>query len=423
MNNRWWVRFAASIAIIASLCFPLAANAGRNCDDTPPDAAKTQKAIRLSKQVRDTLELSGANLALIGRIGSDQSKRGVRYTHVGYLLREHPAGAWTVVHELNSCGSGNSDLFDEGLANFYMDDLFEYETRIVIPSPDLQQKLGQILQSPLKRALHEPTYSSIAFPWSTQYQNSNGWIIETLALAAAGPDEIRNREQAQRWLRANGYQPGKIHIGGGERAGARLFTPNVRFGDHPQSAWQAQMYEVNTGDAALEFMHRFDPESRLITQRLDAKPVVAARPSPVVPTAVAEKAVAKAEAASPALVSLPVAPAGAPANAASPASRAQLLQSMQGLIVTYACRPQGYLNQCRQLERAPCEKQVNDSVLRCFATVSDQQLMGGTEQMAMQQVQEVGYCAVEGVDAGYAATGKPARTAQGASCPSVRNFR
>ena len=193
--------------------------------------------------MRDTLELSGANLALIGRIGSDQSKRGVRYTHVGYLLREHPAGAWTVVHELNSCGSGNSDLFDEGLANFYMDDLFENETRIVIPSPDLQQKLAQTLQSSLKRTLHEPTYSSIAFPWSTQYQNSNGWILETLALAAAGPDEIHNREQAQRWLRANGYQPEKIHIGGGERAGARLFTPNIRFGDHPQSAWQAQMYE------------------------------------------------------------------------------------------------------------------------------------------------------------------------------------
>ena len=170
-------------------------------------------------------------------------------------------------------------------------------------------------------------------------------------------------------------------------------------------------------------MHRFDPESRLVTQRLDTKPVVAARPAPVAPVLVAEKAVAKAEAVSPVLVSLPVAPAAAPANVASPASRAQLLQSMQGLIVTYACRPQGYLNQCRQLERAPCEKQVNDSVLRCFATVSDQQLMSGTEQMAMQQVQEIGYCAVDGVDAGYVATGKPARTAQGAPCPSVRNYR
>lgn len=423
MNNRWWVRFAASMAIIASLCFPLAANAGRNCEETLPDAAKTRKAIRLSKQVRDTLELSGANLVLVGRIGSDQSERGVRYTHVAYLLRDHPAGAWTVVHELNACGSGSSDLFDEGLANFYMDDLFEYETRIVIPSQGLQEKLIRTLQSPLKRAFHEPTYSSIAFPWSTRYQNSNGWVMEILASAAAGPDEVRNREQAQRWLRENGYRPGKVHIGGGERAGARLFTPNIRFGDHPESAWQAQTYEVNTGDAALEFMRRFDPESRLITQRLDAKPVVTARPAAIASAPVAEKAAVKAEAVSPVLVSAPAIQAAPAANTAPPASRAQLLQSMQGLIVTYACRPQGYLSQCRQLERAPCEKLVSDSVLRCFATVSDQQLMNGTEQMAMQQVQEIGYCAVEGVDAGYAAGSNPARTPQGASCPSVRNYR
>ncbi len=423
MNYRWWIRVAANVAIMVSLGFPLAANAGRNCDETPPDAAKTQKAIRLAKQVRDTLDLSGASLALIGRIGSDQSKRGVRYTHVAYLLRDHPAGAWTVVHELNSCGSGNSDLFDEGLANFYMDDPFEFETRIVIPSPGLQQKLAQTLQGSLKRVLHEPTYSSIAFPWSTRYQNSNGWAIEIFASAAAGPDEILNREQAQRWLRANGYQPGKVHIGAGERAGARLFTPNIRFGDHPDSAWQSQAYEVNTGDAALEFMRRFDPESRLITQRLDAKPVVAARPTATASALVAEKAPAKAEAAGPVLVSVPATQAAPPANTASSASRAQLLQSMQGLIVTYACRPQGYLTQCRQMERLSCEKQISDSVLRCFATVSDQQLMSGTEQMAMQQVQEIGYCAVESVEAGYTASGKPARTPQGVSCPSVRNYR
>lgn len=132
---------------------------------------------------------------------------------------------------------------------------------------------------------------------------------------------------------------------------------------------------------------------------------------------------AKVEAASPVLVSLSPAPVAVPANASFPASRTQLLQSMQGLIVTYVCRPQGYLSQCRQLKRAPCEKLVNHSVLRCFTTVPDQQLMGGSEQVTMQRVQEIGYCAVEGVDAGYAAASNPARTAQGVACPSARNYQ
>lgn len=105
----------------------------------------------------------------------------------------------------------------------------------------------------------------------------------------------------------------------------------------------------------------------------------------------------------------------------STTSRSQLLQSMQGLIASYACRAQGYLHQCRQIERPACDKQVADAVLRCFATVSDQQLNGASEQAAMQQMQEIGYCAVEGIDAGFA--GQPARTAQGQPCPKIRDYR
>lgn len=418
MKATWWKRTTAIALLGALIMQPLTATAGRNCEETQADASKTQKGIRFATQVRDSLELSGANLVLIGRIGSDQSKRGVRYTHVGYLFRDHPSGAWTVVHELNNCGSGNSDLFDEGLANFFMDDPFDYEAKIVIPSASMQEKLAKVLLGPLKRTMHEPSYSSIANPWSTKHQNSNGWALEILAAAAAGTGEIRNRADAQRWLKDNGFRPAQIRIGAGERAGARLFTPNIRFGDHPDSAWQTQTYEVITGDAAIEFFRKTDPEARLVTQRLDGRPVVAQKVATDTPAPVAK-------AAEPVRPAVPVSPAPpTPAPAASGGqTRAQLLQSMQGLIVPYACRAQGYLSQCRQIERSNCEKQVSDAVLRCFATVSDQQLLSGSEQAAMQQMQEVGYCAVETVDAAYAALGKRAVTAQGQACPSIRNFK
>ena len=404
----------ALVLTVSTLLFPLAARAGRNCEAQAPDAEQTQKALRLATQVRQAVESSSARLVLLGRIGSDQSKRGVRYTHVGYLLREHPAGAWTVVHELNACGTGNADLFDEGLSNFYLDDPFEYETQIVIPSPSIQEKLIPLLTGPAKRSVYEATYSSIANPWSTQYQNSNGWVLEILAIALGGPGEIRNRAQAQDWLKNNGYQPQKLHIGGGERSGARLFTPNIRFGDHPATAWQTQTYEVSTGDSTINFFRNIDPEARTLTLRLDANAVLAPKlvpaPAPVVSNTVKNEP-----------VSAPNSAASTPA--ASNQTRAQLLQSMQGMIVSYACRPQGYLNQCRQMEYRACEKQVSDAVVRCFATVSDQQLVGGSEQAALQSMQEVGYCSVESVETSLAASGKPARTAQGKLCPSLRDYK
>jgi|GEM_PF-525892 len=411
-------------AVVLALMLPAIANAGRNCDTTAPDAAKTQNAIRFARQVKETLELSGASLAMVGRIGSDQSKRGVRYTHVGYVMREHPAGPWTVVHELNQCGTGTSELFDEGLANFYMDDLFDFETRIVIPSPEVQAKVAQSLLGPAKRKLHEPVYSSIANPWSVRFQNSNGWALEVLALSISDGAAAVNREDAQSWLRNHGYVPTRIHIGGGERAGARLFTPNIRFGDHPDTAWQTQTYEVHTADSALEFLRRVDPASREVAQRLDGKPqLVAARLDTTRSPEATRTAIESNAQVSEAAASLtPAAPPLAPTISGA-GSRAQLLQSMQGLIVSYACRPQGYLNQCRQLERAQCEKLTSDAVVRCFATVSDQALMNGDEQAAMQQMKEIGYCAVDGVDTGLAVGNKPARTAQGVTCPAVRDYR
>lgn len=62
-------------------------------------------------------------------------------------------------------------------------------------------------------------------------------------------------------------------------------------------------------------------------------------------------------------------------------------------------------------------------MLRCFATVSDQQLLTGSEKDAMSQMQEVGYCAVESVDGAFARQGKRATTAQGKPCPTVRNYK
>ena len=420
------------LAVAALVVMPIA-HAGRNCDAVAPDAAKTQKAIRLATQLRDIVDLSGANVVMIGRVGSDQSKYGVRYTHVGYLLRSHAVGAWTVVHALNACGTGESDIFDEGLANFFMDDPFDFEAAVVIPSSALQERLAEILQGPAKRVLHERSYSTIANPWSTRFQNSNAWALEILAAASGsgGLGGIGNRLQAQQWLKANGYQPGRVHIGAGERAGLRLFTPHVRFGDHPDPAWQTQTYEVSTGDAVLEFLRRIDPDARLVTLRLDGRPVIAQKPAapslasePARSVEPAKPPVGGPPTAVPGPISGPAAvPAPAPATRVNNETRGQILQSMQGLIVPYACRPQGYLSQCRQLERTDCEKRVANAILRCFATVSDQQLMSGTEQAAMRQMQELGYCAVEGVDADLGTTGKRATAPQGQSCQTVRNYQ
>ena len=52
-------------------------------------------------------------LADVTRAGQDFSKYQLTYSHMAFAVRAHPAGAWSVVHKLNACGTATSALYDE----------------------------------------------------------------------------------------------------------------------------------------------------------------------------------------------------------------------------------------------------------------------------------------------------------------------
>lgn len=71
----------------------------------------------------------------------------------------------------------------------------------------------------LLRFLREPRYNLVAHPWATRYQQSNQWLIETLA--GAFEPAASDRPRAQAWLRLQGYEPTVLHLGTFTRLGAR----------------------------------------------------------------------------------------------------------------------------------------------------------------------------------------------------------
>lgn len=233
-------------------------------------------AMNLAAKTRQALDESGTQLALIARAGQDLTKHGLRYSHLAYAWRDHPQGRWLVVHELNHCGSAESALYDEGLGNFFLDNMFAYETRLVFPGPEQQARLAQVLGGKLAQRLHEPHYNMLAWPFATRYQNSNQWVLEVWAAAQmlenvpgnavqetadgklrAGP----TRSQAQSWLRAAGYKPGVVHISAMTRLGARMFRANVAFDDQPTASRMAGDIQVVTADSVFDFVLRKDKQA------------------------------------------------------------------------------------------------------------------------------------------------------------------
>ncbi len=197
------------------------------------------------------------------------SRYGLRYSHVGLALRDHPKGRWIVVHLLNHCGSDRSALFDEGLGNFFLDDMFAFESVVVAPSRPVQERLLYALDTPLAKRLHEPRYSIIAFPSATSYQNSNQWVLEVLAAALAPQGAVVNRAAAQIWIMDRGYTPSWIYVPPMERVGAGLFAANAHFDDHPEESRRGGHYHVVSADSVLAFLGRPDPRHRRRVVALD----------------------------------------------------------------------------------------------------------------------------------------------------------
>ena len=247
---------AASLLLVSAGSY-----AGRSCEPYQPSANTVMQAMELALKTRQALDDSGAQIAFIARVGQDLSKYHLRYSHMGIAWRDHPAGRWIVVHELNQCGTAESALFNEGLGNFFMDDMFAFETLLVVPEPAVQQKMVELLGSDAPKRLHTLHYNMLSYPFSDTYQNSNQWVLEMLAAASAKDADIASRAQAQAWLKMTGYHASTIEIPAMTRLGARMFRANVAFDDQPFDRRMAGHIDTVTVDSVVQFLESRKLES------------------------------------------------------------------------------------------------------------------------------------------------------------------
>jgi hypothetical protein len=231
--------------------------AGQSCEPRKPKPAEIRSGLALAYKVQQHLEGQGARVAVIGRVGRDLSEYGLRYSHIGLAMRDQSAGRWIVVHELNHCGRADSDLYDQGLGNFFLDDLYRFEAMVLIPSSETQDRLAQAIANGAGRQVHQPSYSLIAHPYSSKYQNSNQWLLEFAAAAGAGGET--NRAAAHARLKRDGFQPSVLYLPPLKRLGARLFSANTQFDDHAAEEWHSSRYLVVTAESVFAWFARSDP--------------------------------------------------------------------------------------------------------------------------------------------------------------------
>lgn len=260
---------AALPGVVLVLALGLVTNgvqAGRACEERPPEAAAVERGMALALTTAQRLEASGADVVLLARAGQDLGKYGLRWSHLGFAYRaEAPADparpdaparkVWRVVHKLNHCGTAEAALYRQGLGEFFLDRPHRYEAAFVVPSVDAQQRLLPLLRDNAQVArLHTPHYNMVAYPWAQTYQQSNQWAIELLALAME--PSVSTRRDAQAWLQQRGYEPTTLRLGALTRLGARATAANVAFDDHPNEKRFSDRIETVTADSVFAWLQR-----------------------------------------------------------------------------------------------------------------------------------------------------------------------
>lgn len=243
----------ALAALLLAAAFAAApAHAGRPCEDVPLDVATVQQALGLATRTAERLSRTSARVVVIARSGQDLDKWNVRWSHMAFGYRDD-AGTWRVVHKLNHCGTPHSAVYRQGLGDFFLDRMHRYETAIVALRPDVQERLLPMLKDNARIAQwHVDRYNMLAYPWSLEYQQSNQWVLETLAGGMIG--EGASRAQAQAWLESRRYVPATVRLDAMTRLGARLTRANVAFDDHPAEKRFAGRIETVTVDSALSWL-------------------------------------------------------------------------------------------------------------------------------------------------------------------------
>ncbi len=264
---------AACFAISAGLLFVPAAHAGRSCDAAKLTPQTTGRAMTLAARTLTSLNESGQKVVFLARAGQDLRKYGVYYSHVGiaYQVPDAQGGqTWRVLHKLNECGTASSSIYRQGLAEFFLDDLWRFEAAWLAPTPQVQQQLLALLQAPGgATGLHHKPYSIVSYAWGKKYQQSNQWAIETLA--GSMDARITTRGEAQAWLQSAGYQPAALTIGPMTRLGGRVGAANVAFDDHPPEKRFSDRIETVTVDSVFAWL----PRAQLA---LPGKPVLVSLP-------------------------------------------------------------------------------------------------------------------------------------------------
>lgn len=270
----------AALWLALLLAMVPAAHAGLALCGLPPepDAAQQRRLLHVSAALRAELQRTpDVGVALVARDGTDLQRWGIRFSHAGLALRDHPRGAWTVRQLYYDCEGGQPRVFDQGLAGFLHGSRQPERgllSVLILPSQDARDLQAVALDDVAATGLLHSRYSANAHAFSDRYQNCNQWLAELMAMAWGG---ARTRPAAQDWLRQAGYQAQSVQLGWRGWLWLSRLSPWLHLDDHPSADLEQGRLRISLPQGLQDWLQTREPRPSLLQLCWNARQIVLRR--------------------------------------------------------------------------------------------------------------------------------------------------
>lgn len=280
-----------TVTLVLLLIWSISSVAGGsdNSTESPVFAAEAyDRLIRIADIIEKDLNAYGTPAILLGRSSSGAERFGHEFGHSAIAVR-NASGHWVVRHLYIVDATKNETvpgISEVGFGNYLYESGYVengYVFALVLPEPWGQRLEAASRDNALVLSLLNPSYSPIAYPFSTQYQNCNQWVLELAAAAFADEaSPIQTRAQAQEWLRQQSYQPTELTFNPFKQWAVRriaaAFFHEIPEDDHPSQAVAAGSYRFTMPNSLAEFVQRKLPATKRLDYCYSGNTVIARKP-------------------------------------------------------------------------------------------------------------------------------------------------
>ena len=241
---------------------------GSSSSASEPLQFAPEEIIRFAKKVERVMASKGARIAVLARMGRPLADLppGMHFTHVAFAVyseittRDGRQVQGYAIHNLYQRESQPdvSDLVVDYPVDFF-GGVAVLEAGVIIPSPELQDRLLHLVGTENYRALHDPHYSVIANPYTLGRQNCTEFVLDVLHSALNGTSDIKTIKA----LEKEDFVAQKVEVNPFKLMLGSMFSKEVSLSDQHGTPVTATFETISA------FLSKVDKDSETMTIRPD----------------------------------------------------------------------------------------------------------------------------------------------------------